>query len=64
MYLFSKNRWSFTACKFWGGWAAGEKRDTLMKYIMDEEAYYESSFNDMLDPNREHDRYVHIIFFD
>ena len=35
-FIHIKIKWSFTAVKWWGGWAAGERIDTIMKYLMED----------------------------
>ncbi|KAJ7787882.1 hypothetical protein B0H14DRAFT_2399022, partial [Mycena olivaceomarginata] len=36
--------------RWWGGWAEGEHRDTLIKYLLDELNTYEDDYNGMLLP--------------
>ncbi|KAF8071966.1 hypothetical protein FPV67DRAFT_1779081 [Lyophyllum atratum] len=43
-------RWSLNIIRWWGGWAAGENVDTLMKYLIDSLNSREKSHMDMLNP--------------
>ncbi|KAJ7761353.1 hypothetical protein B0H16DRAFT_1312284 [Mycena metata] len=38
--------------RWWGGWADGEHRDTLIKYLLDELGTYEDDYSGMLLPNQ------------
>ncbi|KAJ3525976.1 hypothetical protein NM688_g8320 [Phlebia brevispora] len=42
--------WSLSAVRWWGGWADGERSDTLVKYLIDELNECESSHADALCP--------------
>ncbi|GLB44840.1 hypothetical protein LshimejAT787_1801770 [Lyophyllum shimeji] len=43
-------RWSLNIIRWWGGWAAGENVDTLMKYLIDSLNSREKTHMDMLNP--------------
>ncbi|KAJ7242308.1 hypothetical protein C8J57DRAFT_1244177 [Mycena rebaudengoi] len=43
-------RWSLAIIRWWGGWARGEKVDTLMRYLMDSLQSYETGHSDALCP--------------
>ncbi|KAJ7447440.1 hypothetical protein FB451DRAFT_1536093 [Mycena latifolia] len=43
-------RWTLRQVRWWGGWAEGEHRDTLIKYILDELNTYEDDYSGMLLP--------------
>ncbi|KAF8521186.1 hypothetical protein BU17DRAFT_64953 [Hysterangium stoloniferum] len=53
-------RWTLATIRWWGGWAEGEhrliranigkKRDTLIRYLLDELHYYEEGHGDALRP--------------
>ncbi|KAF8506392.1 hypothetical protein JB92DRAFT_3122185 [Gautieria morchelliformis] len=43
-------RWSLATIRWWGGWAEGEHRDTLIRYLLDELYYYEDGHGDALRP--------------
>ncbi|KAL4071492.1 hypothetical protein V8B97DRAFT_1960295 [Scleroderma yunnanense] len=43
-------RWTLACLRWWGGWADGEHRDTLMWYLLDELHCYESDHSDALGP--------------
>ncbi|KAJ7225060.1 hypothetical protein B0H12DRAFT_1205286 [Mycena haematopus] len=45
-------RWSLSIIRWWGGWAAGEQVDTLMRYLLDSLQSYESGHGDALYPFR------------
>ncbi|KAI6138555.1 hypothetical protein BKA82DRAFT_3989880 [Pisolithus tinctorius] len=50
-------RWTLARVRWWGGWAEGEHRDTLMRYLLDELNCYENDHSDALQPvPREGDR--------
>ncbi|KAI5982051.1 hypothetical protein EDD15DRAFT_2181820 [Pisolithus albus] len=50
-------RWMLARVRWWGGWAEGEHRDTLMRYLLDELRCYENDHSDALRPvSREGDR--------
>ncbi|KIK22932.1 hypothetical protein PISMIDRAFT_101590 [Pisolithus microcarpus 441] len=50
-------RWTLARVRWWGGWAEGEHRDTLMRYLLDELHCYENDHSDALRPvSREGDR--------
>ncbi|KAL0564527.1 hypothetical protein V5O48_017518 [Marasmius crinis-equi] len=42
--------WSLARVRWWGGWAEGEKVDTLIRYLLDELQRYELAHNDALCP--------------
>ncbi|KAJ7690479.1 hypothetical protein B0H17DRAFT_1134289 [Mycena rosella] len=43
-------RWTLRQVRWWGGWAEGEHRDTLVKYLLDELYTYEDDYSGMLLP--------------
>ncbi|KAI6039701.1 hypothetical protein EDC04DRAFT_2568118, partial [Pisolithus marmoratus] len=43
-------RWTLARVQWWGGWAEGEHRDTLMHYLLDELHCYENDHSDALAP--------------
>ncbi|KAJ7742394.1 hypothetical protein B0H14DRAFT_2407147, partial [Mycena olivaceomarginata] len=43
-------RWTLQQVRWWGGWAEGEHRDTLIKYLLDELNTYEDDYSGMLLP--------------
>ncbi|KAJ6619324.1 hypothetical protein B0H10DRAFT_1793660 [Mycena sp. CBHHK59/15] len=43
-------RWTHRQVRWWGGWAEGEHRDTLIKYLLDELNTYEDDYSGMLLP--------------
>ncbi|KAJ7435010.1 hypothetical protein B0H11DRAFT_1937995 [Mycena galericulata] len=45
-------RWTLRQVRWWGGWAEGEHRDTLIKYLLDELGTYEDDYSGMLLPNQ------------
>ncbi|KAI6004797.1 hypothetical protein EDD15DRAFT_2191570 [Pisolithus albus] len=50
-------RWTLARVRWWGGWAEGEHRDTLMRYLLNELHCYENDHSDALRPvSREGDR--------
>ncbi|KAF9053367.1 hypothetical protein BJ165DRAFT_1339087, partial [Panaeolus papilionaceus] len=42
--------WTLARIRWWGGWAQGEHRDTLIKYLLDELYTYEGDHSDVLNP--------------
>ncbi|KAK7016148.1 hypothetical protein R3P38DRAFT_3400390 [Favolaschia claudopus] len=45
-------RFMFAPVRWWGGWAEGEHRDTLIKYLLDELNTYEDDYSGMLLPTK------------
>ncbi|KAF9554927.1 hypothetical protein CPC08DRAFT_696122 [Agrocybe pediades] len=43
--------WTLARIRWWGGWAIGEHRDTLIRYLLDELYTYEEDHSDALNPN-------------
>ncbi|KAG1870629.1 hypothetical protein DFJ58DRAFT_652909 [Suillus subalutaceus] len=43
-------RWTLAKVRWWGGWAEGEHRDTLVHYLLDELHTYETDYSDALAP--------------
>ncbi|KAG2140603.1 hypothetical protein DEU56DRAFT_734911 [Suillus clintonianus] len=43
-------RWTLAKVRWWGGWAEGEHRDTLVRYLLDELHAYENDYSDALAP--------------
>ncbi|RXW11796.1 hypothetical protein EST38_g14059 [Candolleomyces aberdarensis] len=43
-------RWTMDRIRWWGGWAEGEKGDTLIRYLLDELKTYEQDHSDALCP--------------
>ncbi|KAF8510234.1 hypothetical protein BU17DRAFT_70143 [Hysterangium stoloniferum] len=50
MYTPIGKRWSLTTIRWWGGWAQGEHRDMLIRYLLDELYHYEDGHGDALRP--------------
>ncbi|KIO12167.1 hypothetical protein M404DRAFT_125937 [Pisolithus tinctorius Marx 270] len=50
MYAPVGQRWTLARVRWWGGWAEGEHRDTLMRYLLDELHCYETDHSDALAP--------------
>ncbi|KAF8527497.1 hypothetical protein BU17DRAFT_81680 [Hysterangium stoloniferum] len=48
MYAHFGKRWSLAVIQWWGGWAEGEHRDTLIRYLLDKLYHYEESHGDAL----------------
>ncbi|TFY52689.1 hypothetical protein EVJ58_g9871 [Rhodofomes roseus] len=46
----AEERWTLARVRWWGGWAKGEHRDTLIRYLLDELYMYEESHIDALQP--------------
>ncbi|KAF6742085.1 hypothetical protein DFP72DRAFT_831578 [Ephemerocybe angulata] len=51
MYAPLNERWTLARIRWWGGWAAGEKGDTLVKYLIDELFTYDDDHRNALMPN-------------
>ncbi|KAF9279501.1 hypothetical protein BGZ68_007875, partial [Mortierella alpina] len=58
--MFAKEKWTFKALKWWGGWTEGEQVSKIMRYLLDEYVRYEDDYGDMLSPCRDDSR--HSIF--
>ncbi|KAG1858189.1 hypothetical protein F4604DRAFT_1685051 [Suillus subluteus] len=43
-------RWTLAKVCWWGGWADGEHRDTLVRYLIDKLHAYETDYSDALAP--------------
>ncbi|KAF8324409.1 uncharacterized protein EI90DRAFT_2878643, partial [Cantharellus anzutake] len=43
-------QWSLERCRWWGGWAAGEDSNTLIKYAIDALQDNEVDYSDALAP--------------
>ncbi|KAI6006498.1 hypothetical protein F5J12DRAFT_768678 [Pisolithus orientalis] len=43
-------RWTLAWVRWWGGWAEGEHRDTLMRYLLNELNCYENDHSEALQP--------------
>ncbi|KAF5342430.1 hypothetical protein D9611_001776 [Ephemerocybe angulata] len=50
MFASIGERWTLARIRWWGGWAANETGDTLMKYLLDELHSYEDDHADALCP--------------
>ncbi|KAF8506350.1 hypothetical protein BU17DRAFT_71311 [Hysterangium stoloniferum] len=50
MYAHFGKQWSLAVIRWWGGWAEGEHRDMLIRYLLDELHHYEESHSDALRP--------------
>ncbi|KIM44296.1 hypothetical protein M413DRAFT_25722 [Hebeloma cylindrosporum] len=50
MFAEPGQRWTLARIRWWGGWAQGEHRDTLIKYLLDELYTYEGDHCDTLNP--------------
>ncbi|EDQ99683.1 uncharacterized protein LACBIDRAFT_316218 [Laccaria bicolor S238N-H82] len=42
--------WTLARIRWWGGWAIGEHRNTLIRYLLDELYTYEEDHSDALCP--------------
>ncbi|KIJ25952.1 hypothetical protein M422DRAFT_785374 [Sphaerobolus stellatus SS14] len=51
-YIFSPpgKRWNLKTCRWWGGWAEGEHKNTMVKYLLDEQYHYEEDCGNALCP--------------
>ncbi|KAF8167130.1 hypothetical protein B0H34DRAFT_739725 [Crassisporium funariophilum] len=47
-------RWTLARIRWWGGWAQGEHRDTLIRYLLDELYTYEEDHSNALKPFDQH----------
>ncbi|KAF8688094.1 hypothetical protein AX14_003512 [Amanita brunnescens Koide BX004] len=50
MYAPIGQRWTLNAIRWWGGWADGEKVDTLMHYLINSLQADENDYSDQLNP--------------
>ncbi|KAK7433686.1 hypothetical protein VKT23_020633 [Stygiomarasmius scandens] len=50
MYAPIGERWTLARIRWWGGWAEGEHRDTLIRYLLDELHTYEEDHSNALSP--------------
>ncbi|THU79935.1 hypothetical protein K435DRAFT_874921 [Dendrothele bispora CBS 962.96] len=50
MYAPIGERWTLARIRWWGGWADGEHRDTLIRYLLDELHTYEEDHSNALCP--------------
>ncbi|THU95692.1 hypothetical protein K435DRAFT_665894 [Dendrothele bispora CBS 962.96] len=50
MYAPNGERWTLAKIRWWGGWALNERRDTLIRYLLDELRTYEEDHSDSLFP--------------
>ncbi|KAJ6579771.1 hypothetical protein B0H10DRAFT_1962836 [Mycena sp. CBHHK59/15] len=50
MFAAVGRHWTLLQVRWWGGWAEGEHRDTLVKYLLDELYTYEDDYSGMLLP--------------
>ncbi|KAJ2917186.1 hypothetical protein MD484_g3266, partial [Candolleomyces efflorescens] len=50
MFAPVRRKWTLARIRWWGGWALGEKRDTLIRYLLDELYTYEEDHSDALNP--------------
>ncbi|KAL4069031.1 hypothetical protein J3A83DRAFT_3464725 [Scleroderma citrinum] len=50
MYAPVGQRWPLSTVRWWGGWADGEHRDTLIRYLLDELHSYENDHSNTLGP--------------
>ncbi|THU82325.1 hypothetical protein K435DRAFT_766628 [Dendrothele bispora CBS 962.96] len=48
MYAPVGERWTLARIRWWGGWAEGEHRDTLIRYLLDELHTYEEDHSNAL----------------
>ena len=57
-FMFTKEKWSLKAVKWWGEWSEGEGTGTIMRYLLDDCMRHETSFRDMLYPRRNDGRHT------
>ncbi|KAF4619278.1 hypothetical protein D9613_004727 [Agrocybe pediades] len=50
MFAPEGQRWTLARIRWWGGWAIGEHRNTLIRYLLDELYTYEEDHSDALNP--------------
>ncbi|THU80443.1 hypothetical protein K435DRAFT_874378 [Dendrothele bispora CBS 962.96] len=50
MYAPVGQRWTLARIRWWGGWAPSERRDTLVRYLLDELYTYKQDHSDALCP--------------
>ncbi|KAI0321075.1 hypothetical protein OF83DRAFT_1051864 [Amylostereum chailletii] len=50
MFAPVEQRWTLARIRWWGGWAEGERRDTLVRYLLDELHMYQESHATALRP--------------
>ncbi|KAF8801213.1 hypothetical protein BYT27DRAFT_7226962 [Phlegmacium glaucopus] len=51
MFAPVEDRWTLARIRWWGGWALGEHRDTLIRYLLDELYTYEQDHSNALCPS-------------
>ncbi|KAI9103450.1 hypothetical protein DFS34DRAFT_608753 [Phlyctochytrium arcticum] len=51
-FMYAKMRWSLKAVRWWGGWAKGESKDVIIKYLLEELGKNEDDYGDMMRPGR------------
>ncbi|KAF9426267.1 hypothetical protein BGZ94_006748 [Podila epigama] len=51
-FMYATPRWSLKAARWWGGWSESTERGAIERYLIDEVAAYESSFNDQHSEDR------------
>ncbi|KAF9416291.1 hypothetical protein BGZ94_010256 [Podila epigama] len=56
-FMYAQEKWPLKAIKWWGGWSEGEKPSTIIRYLLDEFAHYETGYSDMLSPDRDDSRH-------
>ncbi|KAF9143940.1 hypothetical protein BGX20_007072, partial [Mortierella sp. AD010] len=60
-FMFTKNKWSLKALKWWGGWSERDGSSTIMRYLLEEVTRYETGFGDMLSPVRNDARHTNLM---
>ncbi|KAF9245361.1 hypothetical protein BU15DRAFT_41214 [Melanogaster broomeanus] len=50
MFAPVRQRWPLAKVRWWGGWAEGENRNTLIRYLLDELYCYENDHSDSMGP--------------
>ncbi|KAI0308904.1 hypothetical protein OF83DRAFT_1042402, partial [Amylostereum chailletii] len=50
MFAPANRRWTLARIRWWGGWAEGERRDTLVCYLLDELHMYQELHANALRP--------------
>ncbi|KIJ48394.1 hypothetical protein M422DRAFT_247732 [Sphaerobolus stellatus SS14] len=43
-------RWNLNSCRWWGGWAEGEHKNTMVRYLLNEQYLQEEDYGDSLRP--------------
>ncbi|KAF9157949.1 hypothetical protein DFQ26_008156 [Actinomortierella ambigua] len=51
-FMFTKEKWSLKAVRWWGGWSEKEDVGVITRYLLDEMHHYESGYSDIMSPDR------------